>query len=346
MSSEGAAYQSSQQRHHHNMAFGKKQRYIEVFQCSGEDMNHVLTGGATQSAAASAASSAVAVGHPAVSGQTAGLAPSPVKTSTHTTPTTGSNAATVAAVAAANGLLPPGMFTNAGAAPHQSAVTSHTQAGHPPFGHTAAGLAAAYPNSAILAAAQQMQSPFLQFALPPQPQTIRTTQADMVNLQNSQMAAGLFSLANMQNHNMAAAAHAQLRPPQLTAAPALMAFNPLAQMQQQQLFAQQQQLLQHQLAAQRLMLTTPPTSAAHPAMHGSGQPGLIGPRPPPPPPQSNTHGFGAHAAIAHAQAAAAAAKRSFDQAFTAAGHDPTDPSKRASYGTPTISAGPTTYHSR
>jgi hypothetical protein len=165
----------------------------------------------------------------------------------------------------------------------------------------------------------------------------------MVNLQNSQMA-GLFSLANMQNHNMAAAAHAQLRPPQLTAAPALMAFNPLAQMQQQQLFAQQQQLLQHQLAAQRLMLTTP-TSAAHP-MHGSGQPGLIGPRPPPPPPQSNNHGFGAHAAIAHAQAAAAAAKRSFDQAFTAAGHDPTDPSKRASYGTPTISAGPTTYHSR
>ena len=345
MSSEGAAYQSSQQRHHHNMAFGKKQRYIEVFQCSGEDMNHVLTGGATQSAAASAASSAVAVGHPAVSGQTAGH-PSPVKTSTHTTPTTGSNAATVAAVAAANGLLPPGMFTNAGA-PHQSAATSHTQAGHTPFGHTAAGLAAADPNSAILAAAQQqMQSPFLQFAAfnqPPQPPNIRTTQADMVNLQNSQMA-GLFSLANMQNHNMAAAAHAQLRPPQLTAAPALMAFNPLAQIQQQQLFAQQQQLLQHQLAAQRLMLTTP-TSAAHP-MHGSGQPGLIGPRPPPPPPQSNTHGFGAHAAIAHAQAAAAAAKRSFDQAFTAAGHDPTDPSKRASYGTPTISAGPTTYHSR
>ena len=47
MNSEGAAYQASQQRHHHNMAFGKKQRCIEVFQISGEDMNNILTGGAT-----------------------------------------------------------------------------------------------------------------------------------------------------------------------------------------------------------------------------------------------------------------------------------------------------------
>ena len=47
MNSEGAAYQASQQRHHHNMAFGKKQRCIEVFQCSGKDMNNILTGGAT-----------------------------------------------------------------------------------------------------------------------------------------------------------------------------------------------------------------------------------------------------------------------------------------------------------
>ena len=39
MSSEGAANQSSQERHHHNMVFGEKQRSIEVLQCSCEDMN-------------------------------------------------------------------------------------------------------------------------------------------------------------------------------------------------------------------------------------------------------------------------------------------------------------------
>jgi epithelial splicing regulatory protein 1/2 len=44
MNSEGAAYACATQRHHRYMIFGKKQRYIEVFQCSGEDMNLVLTG--------------------------------------------------------------------------------------------------------------------------------------------------------------------------------------------------------------------------------------------------------------------------------------------------------------
>ena len=47
MSSEEAAYQCSQQRHHHNIVFGEKQRSMEVFQCSGKDMNQILTGGAT-----------------------------------------------------------------------------------------------------------------------------------------------------------------------------------------------------------------------------------------------------------------------------------------------------------
>lgn len=45
MDSEHSAFMASQQRHHRYMIFGKKQRYIEVFQCSGEDMNMVLTGG-------------------------------------------------------------------------------------------------------------------------------------------------------------------------------------------------------------------------------------------------------------------------------------------------------------
>jgi epithelial splicing regulatory protein 1/2 len=38
MTSEPAAAAAAQQRHHHFMNFGKKQRYIEVFQCSSDDM--------------------------------------------------------------------------------------------------------------------------------------------------------------------------------------------------------------------------------------------------------------------------------------------------------------------
>lgn len=45
MDSEQSSFQAAHQRHHHYMVFGKKQRYIEVFQCSGEDMHLVLTGG-------------------------------------------------------------------------------------------------------------------------------------------------------------------------------------------------------------------------------------------------------------------------------------------------------------
>jgi epithelial splicing regulatory protein 1/2 len=45
MDSETAAQASAQQKHHKHMMFGKKQRYIEVFQCSGDDMNLVLQGG-------------------------------------------------------------------------------------------------------------------------------------------------------------------------------------------------------------------------------------------------------------------------------------------------------------
>ncbi|CAG9763841.1 unnamed protein product [Ceutorhynchus assimilis] len=45
MDSEQSAFVTAQQKHHRYMIFGKKQSYIEVFQCSGEDMNLVLTGG-------------------------------------------------------------------------------------------------------------------------------------------------------------------------------------------------------------------------------------------------------------------------------------------------------------
>lgn len=45
MDSETSAYASAQQKHNKYMVFGKKHRYIEVFQCSGDDMNLVLHGG-------------------------------------------------------------------------------------------------------------------------------------------------------------------------------------------------------------------------------------------------------------------------------------------------------------
>merc|ERR1719187_1764547 len=45
MDSEASSFSAANNRHHRYMVFGKKQRYIEVFQCSGEDMNMVLTGG-------------------------------------------------------------------------------------------------------------------------------------------------------------------------------------------------------------------------------------------------------------------------------------------------------------
>lgn len=45
MDSEEAAHASAQQKHNKYMMFGKKPRYIEVFQCSGDDMNLVLNGG-------------------------------------------------------------------------------------------------------------------------------------------------------------------------------------------------------------------------------------------------------------------------------------------------------------
>ena len=264
MSSEGAAFQAAQQRHHHYMVFGKKQRYIEVFQCSGEDMNHVLTGGSTVSSAATGSN------HIPVTSSTV---TSPVKDSTSV-----AQAAAAAAAAATNGLLPPGMFT-------VPTATSQT-----PLGLD--------PNSAILAAAQAahagqqatLQNPLL-FPYPRQPQP--TSNAEMFGMQ---------LIPNL-----------GLRQPQM----GLMAYNPamaaaaanpaLLQMQMQQ------QLLQSQLAAQRFLLTPQQQHAGHHAGHQAA--GLIGPQIP--------------------------NKRSFDQAFQ--GSEDGSGSKRTSYGTPTISAGPTTY---
>jgi epithelial splicing regulatory protein 1/2 len=64
MDSEQSAFLAAQQKHHRYMIFGKKQRYIEVFQCSGEDMSFVLTGGIIPSQKAAAAAAAAALMSP------------------------------------------------------------------------------------------------------------------------------------------------------------------------------------------------------------------------------------------------------------------------------------------
>lgn len=53
MNNESSAAQAAMAKHHNYMSFGKKQRYIEVFQCSGEDMHLVLTGGGAATGALS-----------------------------------------------------------------------------------------------------------------------------------------------------------------------------------------------------------------------------------------------------------------------------------------------------
>ncbi|CAI6376511.1 unnamed protein product [Macrosiphum euphorbiae] len=50
MNNEGSAAQAVMAKHYNYMSFGKKQRYIEVFQCSGEDMHRVLAGGGASGA--------------------------------------------------------------------------------------------------------------------------------------------------------------------------------------------------------------------------------------------------------------------------------------------------------
>lgn len=49
MDTEEAAYASAKEKHNKYMVYGKKNRYIEVFQCSGDDMNLVLNGGGLHS---------------------------------------------------------------------------------------------------------------------------------------------------------------------------------------------------------------------------------------------------------------------------------------------------------
>ena len=333
MDSEHAAFQASQQKHYHNMPAlvpGKKPRYIEVIQCSGDDMKYHLTGNTpvTGNGVLTTPSSAASVA--------GGGTGSPVKN-------TMINQAAIAAAAASNPLM---AAASAGLLPHAGMFNTQPQslAG---LGIDPNAMAAAASLQPPLASPFVLYNPFGMGSLvrpPPTPTSTNTTAAaDMSGLlglhQQHQQVVGM----PPPHAAAAAAAAANLRhqqPPQHQQPQpqnGLLAYNQAVAVQQQlQLQAahqqHQQQLLQSQLAAQRMLL-----------------PGT------------------AHTASAHAAAAAAAAasmvasnpKRSFDQAFNAhptVTHPPpaNDIStaaaavagpKRANYGlgTPTISAGPTTY---
>jgi len=105
MDSEHAAFQASQQKHYHNMPAlvpGKKPRYIEVIQCSGDDMKYHLTGNTpvTGNGVLTTPSSAASVA--------GGGTGSPVKN-------TMINQAAIAAAAASNPLM---AAASAGLLPH------------------------------------------------------------------------------------------------------------------------------------------------------------------------------------------------------------------------------------
>ena len=307
MKSEQAAFQAAQKKHFHHMQVGKKQRYIEVIQCSGEDMNYQLTGNVPSVTNGVLPPPAASSGPISVASSTAA---SPVKNTIF-------NQAAIAAAAASNplmaaasaGLLPPGMFaqphptlTGLGIDPNAMAASLQPNplaAASSPFAIPQAAML--YHPGAAAAAAPGFGGSFV----PTRPQTMTpTTNAADMN--------GLLGLAAAQQQFMISP-NAVLRP-QGTASVhqqnGLLAYNQAVQQQLQLQHQQQQQLLQSQLAAQRMLLP----GAASAAASASN------------PKRSFDQAFNAPNAN-----------------VSSANEDPS--AKRATYGlsAPTISAGPTTY---
>ena len=113
MTNEQSAFLAAQNRHHRYMGFGKKQRYIEVFQCSGEDMNSVLTG--PQPSTLAMAAQAIAGGANPNAAAVAAVNAAAVNSGGGILP--GSNPSAIAAAAAKSsnppaGLLPSGMLNS------------------------------------------------------------------------------------------------------------------------------------------------------------------------------------------------------------------------------------------
>lgn len=364
MRSERDAFLAAQQRHHQYMVFGKKQRYIEVFQCSGDDMNHLLTGSTPLSAAAASQAAALAA---AVASQQA------------KNPN------------AASGLLPPGMFqafpnlhAPAGgmdpamaaqlhnqlqflAAPNLAALGSVFPPGFPPSAAAAANirppalpasLAPPFPSPgqlrspfqpandpASLWAAAGLPAPLLSMSAPPPPPSggLATPQ------QQQQAAAFLNSSFGLQNFFLQPPG-GQMRLPTTQASIVVSTAGGLS--------PQNAALLQSQLAAQRVLMQQQqqqPLTLTDPASLGLPRHGL------PPtaaylPPMSLASAMPPSVYTTTPSVVSAASKRTFDQAFVTAGPTVTQASagagKRINYGygvigatpPPTISAAPTSYY--
>jgi epithelial splicing regulatory protein 1/2 len=376
MRSERDAFLAAQQRHHQYMVFGKKQRYIEVFQCSGDDMNHLLTGSTPLSAAAANQAAALAA---AVASQAKNSASAP-------------------------GLLPPGMFPAFPGtlpppgmdpamaaqlhnqlqfltAPNLAALGSGFPPGFPASAAAAAGirppalpagLAASFPSPGQLRppfpgaadpgpfwamnSAAGLSAPLLSLPVPPGPGSspMPTPQ------QQQQQAAALFSQNfGLQNFLLQPPA-GQIRLPVsqasivVTSAGGLSPQN--AALLQSQLAAQRVLMQQHQQHQQQQHQQT--LTLADPASLALVRPGF------PPaaaylPPMSLASTINQTMYTTTPSVTSMASKRSFDQAFVAAGAAAAAASqaqagmgKRINYGygvmgaspAPTISAGPTSYY--
>ncbi|TMW53631.1 hypothetical protein DOY81_001268 [Sarcophaga bullata] len=239
MDSEDSARLCAQRKHHQFMVFGKKYRYIEVFQCSGDDMNMVLNGGLQ----------------------------SPVPTAAHPHPHLGGSKQP--------SLLSPGMLAQQPPANAQ-AISTHTHAHSHAHGHTlqsppsmAAAVAALSqpPQLAVPATAQPVavaagsMAPYMAAAAPPtgvpHPSLAQTAAAAAQNA-----AAAVGSLAapptQLPVHSASAAAvspqaamtfpfNLSLPPPQAAATAA--ANSALLAQQQAQFIAQHNLLARQQAAA-------------------------------------------------------------------------------------------------
>ena len=255
MDSEHAAFQASQQKHYHNMPAlvpGKKPRYIEVIQCSGDDMKYHLTGNTpvTGNGVLTTVSSAASV---------AGT--SPVKN-------TMINQAAIAAAAASNPLM---AAASAGLLPHAGMFNTQPQ--------SLAGLGID-PNAMAAASLQPpLASPFVLYPFgmgslvrPP----TSTNAADM---------SGLLGLQQQQVVMQPPAANLRHQPPQPQPQNGLLAYNQAVAVQQQlQLQAahqqHQQQLLQSQLAAQRMLLPgTAHAASAHAAAAAAAAASMVASNP-------------------------------------------------------------------
>ena len=364
MRSERDAFLAAQQRHHQYMVFGKKQRYIEVFQCSGDDMNHLLTGSAPLSAAAASQAAAMAA---AVASQAKNAAAAP-------------------------GLLPPGMFPAfpAGLPPPGMDPSFASQMHNQLQFLTAPNLAAlgatfppGFPQSAAaVAAAAGIRPPALPVGLTnpfsPQGQLRHSFQTDPASLWAFNSATGMGApflnlpvptslasgtLPSPQQQQQAALLTQNfglsnfLLQPQAGQVRLPTAQAPIVVSTAGGLSPQNAALLQSQLAAQRVLMQQQqqqqqPMSFADQASLGIARSGL-------PPNAAYFPQISVASTLPHSvyttTAPSMTAKRTFDQAFVGAGAvaaSQIGAGKRVNYGygvigaapAPTISAAPTTYY--